>query len=411
MDDVRLQPGLRFLDTPGAASILLVAGGIPERWAPALARIHDAMPHPRATLLWAPDHRPPPRLVGFETAVIAGDDPAGAAVAVYRDLISGRRPSEGTIGEDVDPAPWRGVGPYGQGGTGMTGGVPYGRPMAELGVDRDGLRLDVLPVAVGPFFPRFPAGLVLDVRFAGDLVLDAAVGEGVLDHDVQGPPPPRLVPFLEALVKPVPIADLELARARAHLRWLATGLETHGLPALATRARRLATTVRPGDGGQVARLARLVRATQATRWSTAGVAPLRPDALTGFGLGPVARATGLLEDVRLEDTAYLDLGFVPVVEERGDTSARWAVRLAEAEQSLDLAERASDTRTRVVGRVESPRGRLEPGGSASQRLIELVPRMIAEMEWGDAVAAIVSLDLDLEEAALARSLLAGRAVA
>ena len=59
---------------------------------------------------------------------------------------------------DLDPAPWRGVGPFGQGGTGMTGGVPYGRPLAGRADDRDGLKLDQLLVRVGPFLPPFPPG-------------------------------------------------------------------------------------------------------------------------------------------------------------------------------------------------------------------------------------------------------------
>ncbi|MDO4936068.1 MAG: nickel-dependent hydrogenase large subunit [Phascolarctobacterium sp.] len=65
-----------------------------------------------------------------------------------------------------------------------------------------------------------------------------------------------------------------------------------------------------------------------------------------FGcVGPVARASGLLEDYRLsqEDAGvYLELGFKPVLEKSGDCYARVAVRLKELFQSLDIIERALD---------------------------------------------------------------------
>lgn len=413
VQDLRLRSEIRILDTPKAASILVVAGPIADVHAGALARIHDTLPHPRATVLWAPEGALASLLPAVDPVVAAGD-PVAAAVATYRDLVLGRRPSEPALLPDVDPAEWRGVGPYGQGGSAMTGGTPYGRPMAELGPDPDGLRLDVVPVTVGPFFPRFPSGLVLDIRFSGDLVLEAAIHEGTVEPLV-GPPVglPRagLRPFLRALTEPVPIAELELARARDHLRWLADALLAHGLPALGARSLRLAQRVQPGDGGTVRRLARLIGWTQVTRWSTRGVGRVSADDLAGLGAGPVARAAGLVEDVRLDDPAYRSLGFEPVIRASGDAAARWSVRMAEIAQSLDLAARAGDARTSPIGRVESPRGRLEPGNAASARLLELVPQLLRETEWGDAVATVVSLDLDLDEAARAEELAAVEAVA
>ena len=409
VQDLRLRSEIRIVDTPKAASILVVAGPIADVHATALARVHDALPHPRTTVLWAPQGALA-SLPGAVAVVVADSDPVAVVVAAYRDLVLGRRPSEPAILPDADPAEWRGVGPYGQGGSGMTGGTPYGRPMAELGPDPDGLRLDVVPVRVGPFFPRFPSGLVLGIRFSGDLVLDAAIEEGAVGPPV-GPPRPGLQAFLRALTEPVPIAELELVRAREHLRWLADALVAHGLPALGARALRLAQRVQPGDGSTVRRLARLIGWTQVTRWSTRGVGTVSADALAGLGAGPVARAAGLAEDVRLEDPAYGALGFEPVLGDRGDASARWAVRLAEAADSLDLAARAGDARTTPIGRIESPRGRLEPGSAASARLLALVPQLLRETEWGDAVATIVSLDIDLDEAAHASQLASAAVVA
>ena len=409
VQDLRLRSELRLLDAPSPAAILIIAGAIPEALAGPLARVHDTMAHPRATILWSVGGSRP-ALPDVSDPVLVESDPVAAAIATYRDLVTGRRPSEPPILPDVDPVPWRGVGPYGQGGGGMTGGTPYGRPMAELGPDRDGLRLDVLPVTVGPLFPGVPFGLVLDVLFAGDLVLEATVAGRAAD--AAGPfARPGLRPFLRALGEPVPIIELEVARAREHLRWLADALIAHGLAALGIRALRLSRHVGPGDAVAVRRLARLLGWTQVTRWSTRGVGRLDSADLAGLGVGPVARASGIAEDVRLDDPVYRDLGFEPILARRGDAAARWTVRLAEAAQSLDLAARAGDRRSTVLGRVESPRGRLEPGSAPSARLLALVPATLAETEWGDAVATLVSLDLDLEEAAHAERLVSAAAVA
>jgi len=273
--------------------------------------------------------------------------------------------------------------------------------MAEVGPDRDGLRLDLLPLKVGPFFPRLPTGLVLDVKLAGDLVLEATVGAGAFTgkdqsfRDVR----PGLQPFIRALTEPVPVAELELARAREHLRWLADALAAAELGSLGLRALRLATTVEAGDGDAVRRLAGMLRWTHALGWATRGVGRLEADRLRGLGAGPTGRASGVVEDARSDDPAYLELGFEPVVQDGGDAAARWRQRLAEAARSLELAARAGDLQTSPRGFVESPRGRLELGSAPAARLLGLVPGLLEGKEWGDAVTTLVSLDLDLEEAA------------
>ena len=401
VQDLRLRPELRLLDAPGSAAILLIAGAFPDAVAQPLSRIHDALAHPRATVRWSVGGHAEPAVDGVANPVTIEGDPVAVIVSTFRDLVTGRRPSEPAVLPDVEPAPWRGLGPYGQGGTGMTGGTPYGRPMAELGPDPDGLRLDVLPVEVGPFFPRFPMGLVVDAKFAGDVVLEAGVLDSFADARAV-PSRPGLRPFLRALYEPVPIAELELARARDHLRWLADALRAQGLPSLGLRALRLASAVQPGDGRIVDGLRGVVEKSQVLRWSVGGVGRAGCDELAGLGAGPVARAVGLAEDLRSEDPAYLALGFEPILGDGGDAAARWRLRIREAAQSLELAARAGKARTGQVGRVESPRGRLDPAGGPSERLLGVVPDLIREMEWGDAVATLVSLDLDLEESALAR---------
>jgi hypothetical protein len=397
---LRLSPELELVETPSAANVLVVVGDMPPSVEEALARVHDAMSYPRCTVVghqstgstspdWPFVHR-------------SGDDLANTIRQVHAGLLAGRLTSDPPVLPDVDAAPWRGVGPYGQGGSGMTGGTPYGRPMAELRPDRDGLRLDALPLRIGPFLPPLPTGLVLDVTFAGDVVVEATVAPtpfaGVPDA---AQPRPGLRPFVRALVEPVPVAALEVARAREHLAWVADALVAHGLPAMAHRALRLARDVRPGDARLVARFARFVERTQVLRWSTSGVGRLEAAQLAGLGLGPVSRAAALAEDARLEDPAYRRLGYEPLLGTTSDATARWRLRLAEAGQSLELAERAGELYTTPTGRVESPRGRLEAGSAPGTRLLPLVPELITELEWGDAVATLVSLDLDPEETGFA----------
>lgn len=379
VQDLRLEPGIRLVDSPRAAAILLIAGPTTDADADALARLHDALPHPRATVAWQGDD----------------GDPLPALRATFRDLLLGRRASEPAILPDIDAVAWRDVGPYGQGGTGMTGGTPYGRPMAELGIDRDGLRLDILPVTLGPFFPRLPTGFVLEMKLAGDVVTDVAV----LSPDRTPPAIGSASPFVRALSGPVPIAELELARARDHLRWLCDALIAQGMPALGRRALRLAHEVKGGDGDRVRTFAGRVRRSGVYRWSLPRGGQLGAKRLTGLGLGPMARAAGLAEDVRIDDEGYRALGFAPVVTDADGPSGWWQVRLEEVARSLDLAGRAHGRSTTIVGRVESPRGRLAPGDSPTQRALALIPDLLIGLEWGDAVATLVGLDLDLDEAA------------
>lgn len=408
VQDLRLRDDLRLVDTPRAADVLLVAGAFPVELTEPLARAHDAMAHPRATVFWTLGGPPPALAASLQHPIIVeeGGDVAEAARSAHYDVLNGARASEPDVLPDTDPAAWRGVGPYGQGGSGMTGGTPYGRPMAELGDDRDGLRLDVVPLRIGPFFPRFPSGLVLDVKLAGDLVFEATLGE----NPFAGPAVQtvtahfRMEAFTRALTEPVSIAELELTRARQHLRWLAHALVTHQLSALGQRTLRLAARLTPEDAPALNRLARMIEFTQINRWSTSGVGLLRADVLNGLGVGPVARAAGLADDLRIDDPHYRRLGFEPVVSKDGDAAARYRQRLTEAAQSLALAARAGDLQTEPVGRVESPRGRLEPGSSPTDRLLPLVPQLIQGLEWGDAVTALTSLDLDLDEAAAVQRL-------
>ncbi|MHB8960876.1 MAG: hypothetical protein ACYDAN_14795 [Candidatus Limnocylindrales bacterium] len=393
VQDLRLADGIELVASPRAASVLLVAGAIGSRQHEAVRRVHDALPHPRATIRWGEANGGQP--VPDAELVPAGSDPVPAIRAAHRALMLGARTSEAALLPDEEPAAWRGVGPYGQGGSGMTGGTPYGRPMAELGPDRDGLRLDVLPTRLGPFFAAMVHGLELDLRVAGDVVVGAEVAAAAVAPTAGG----AASPFVRALIEPMPIADLEVARARDHLRWTAEALRLHGLEALSRRALLLARTAAPGQGPAVRALGAAVARAGVFRWAVPPADERRRDLLAHASLGPSTRACGFPVDERLADPAYQGLGFSPILGVDGGVAAVWRARLDEAAMSLDLAARAGGATTAVTGSVEGPRGRLSTGDAPAGRALGLVPALIEGLEWGDALSTLASLDIDLDEMA------------
>lgn len=110
--------------------------------------------------------------------------------------------------------------------------------------------------------------------------------------------------------------------------------------------------------------------TIATRLRGRGVLP-KAKAMKLGAVGPVARASGMREDLRqLGYAAYGALDFGPVVMEDGDSYARTMVRVREIYQSIDLVRQAigslpaGEFNVKVTGnpqgetieRVEQPRG-------------------------------------------------------
>lgn len=418
---LRLDSRVRIVDTPRWASLLLVAGRLPATLLKPALRVHDQLPHPRATLCASRCGRTSGgRLFPGAESVDASDELAEACRRIHVQLLTGARTSDEASRPDVPAAPWRGEGPYGQGGEGMMGGRPYGRPMAMTGDDRDGLRLDRLELPVGPFFPPFPSGLTLDVVLQGDLVQKATAR----------PNPFRVVageddadPFVRAFHEPVTVAEIEARRARDHLRWLASGLALLGLAGLSVRARFLAmrclrheeaarraatrgASSGAGDEGgslledaaAVRRLWMVVDKLRAAAPSTRGIGRIAAHE-TDERWGPVARAAGFGTDARIDDTAYAGLGFEPVLGDAGDAWARWRQRSLEAEQALRLAADAADRRREPGPGLEAPEGRLDPNGPAGGVPLAFIDGLLPGLEWGDAVVALHSLDLNLERSA------------
>lgn len=158
VEQLFLSPGMRRASTPREAAVLLVAGAIPDAAQAALDRLHDQLPHPRASFRWD-----------------GQANPSAELTALWRDVLDGR-PSEDDRLADESPNEWRGKGDHGQGGEGMMGGVPYGRPMAMTADDiRDGLALDAYTARIGPFAPMLLPGLVLEVTLQGNVIVSAKV--------------------------------------------------------------------------------------------------------------------------------------------------------------------------------------------------------------------------------------------
>lgn len=399
-DDAALLPGVRLVDSPRAANVLLIVGRITPALLGPLLGIHDQLPTPRATVWWPCGAVGGPLASALPDLALGPDGDGGHLRSVFAELLSGGRRSEPPALPDQEAAEWRGVGPFGQGGTGMTGGVPYGRPLAARAPDPDGLELDHLPLRVGPLFPPFPPGLILEIELQGDVVRQAAVGDNPFTGGTEGEdsPPLDTALFVGAVTKPTPIVDLEVARARHHLRWAARTLRLHGLEREALRVLGLAWTVTPGDRAAVGALARRIARSRSVAWATRGVGVIEPDEVIG---GPVARAAGLAVDARLHDPSYEGLRFSPVVHGTGDARDRLRQRLAEAVQALELADLAGSRLRRPGPPVEGPRGPLRVGEPLpSVSLLGLLPRLLAGQEWGDAMTIVASLDLDLEEAAV-----------
>lgn len=171
IEDLSLHPTVSLQATPRHAAVLLVSGGIREDDHQALRRLHDQLPHPRATLWWRTTPVP-----GFPHGESIEAEPAKAIHFLSRQLMTGERSSEDDLLPDEPPVPWRGKGDHGQGGEGMMGGKPYGRPMAMTDDDlRDGLALDAYTASFGPFMPLLPPGLQLELTLQGDVVQSAKV--------------------------------------------------------------------------------------------------------------------------------------------------------------------------------------------------------------------------------------------
>lgn len=270
-EDLALDPAVQFVATPRRAAVLLVIGATAGEDLPELHRLHDQLPHPRATVWWKAEAQPE-----FADAVQApaGEDPAARIAGTFRALMSGERRSESDILPDEPPNPWRGKGEHGQGGEGMMGGTPYGRPMAMTAEDiRDGLTLDAYSASFGPFLPMLPPGMVLDLTLQGDVVQKASM---------------RRRPYPQR----VSSEDEDL------LRRIGRMLRLLGLAGQADRFFRAARSLTAGESIDFGKLRRMAR------WS--GALRAVPQGIGSFGSPPAdakARLARWLDGIGQDGTA------------------------------------------------------------------------------------------------------------
>lgn len=233
--------------------------------------------------------------------------------------------------------------------------MPGGLMMADRAEDRDGLRLDVLHVPLGPVLPDWPAGVVVDTVLQGDVVQQAHAR-------LLGPAGAAPPPFWHGEPRPT-------RRAAAHLDSLARLLAVAGWEAAAVRARGIrdellagapADRVRAGFDGLRRRLER----SRTLRWATDGLGVLTAveAAQAGAG-GPAARADG-------------------------DATARWQQWLAETDRLLDGQGTEPGT---------GPRGSPDPVGSRA--LLDLATEAMPGVDLAAARLVLASFDPDPDELA------------
>jgi len=315
------------------------------------------------------------------------------------------------------------------------GGHDHHDMMAIVGdPSADGLVMEPLEFRFGPLGTPLPGGLVATVTLDGDVVAECEV-TALLAADDDGASPESLAPqawqaalagaheaAVGAAVPPAErwtrIARVEAERALSHTVWLRAFARLLGWPVLVERTNRAVVaaleaqrlsghTLEEALSG-LRDLAGFIEGSRMFRWRTAGRAPVSRRRARELGLhGPVARASGLVVDARLDDPFYRRLDFEPVVRSEGDALARTLVRVHEAVGSVDLAIRALQAATGggladALQTVEGPRGRVQarldgsqmyasaPGAAAA---LAVAGEAVVGAEWAAALIGLASFDL------------------
>ncbi|HEC28936.1 MAG TPA: hypothetical protein ENI65_05030 [Gammaproteobacteria bacterium] len=331
----------------------------------------------------------------------------------------------------------------------------------DLPRSSDGLPMDWIDVPFGPFFPGLPGGLLLTLTLDGDTVAGSRAGTMTGNEPLLLQSAMDINKFTERLAKLEPLApvcyqvlaclaienaggldiDTEIARARAiavererivsHLGWLALFGRQTGFDWLLRRATSLQQDFLHADIKQIVALKAAILDLSGRLQHT----PLLKSRTTGIGrlgadtdkilFGPVARASGINNDVRNNDKIYGDLGFTPAGGKDGDVRARLQLRVDEIGHSLALIEKAGITIDSAMSAchvfatnnideasgdgeavIETPRGlaRLQLGlengrvktvqlATPSTFHLGLIEKLTAQQELGDALVTVGSLDL------------------
>ena len=315
------------------------------------------------------------------------------------------------------------------------GGHDHGDMMAIVGEpSSDGLVMEPIQLSYGPVATPLPGGVVADVELDGDVVAAAEVRALlVAGGEVPDPLAPRAWALAMTIEREVGtasaaalpeqwrrLAGVEVERALSHTAWLRAFARILGWSALVERstravsrviaAQRLDSAAVAEARDQLRRLAGFLRDSRRLRQRTAGRAHVSLERARSLGLrGPLGRASGLLDDARIDDPLYRRLGFEPHIAAEGDALARTLLRASEAVAALEIAGRAlgeaangalagAPTGVPASVVVEGPRGplrasngQLEAPGEAAA--LVAAGDAIVGAEWAAALVGLASFDL------------------
>jgi len=372
--------------TPADADVLVVAGTAAPDIAQAVEAAWAAVPAPRVRVRAT---RPDDVAAALDAAQ------AGLASAADQRRSAATRDPGSHRGHDPGRHEAMSGGHHGHDMGGMA--MPAGLPMAGRAEDRDGLKLDQLHVALGPFLPDWPAGLVARLILQGDVVQHAeADAVGLMADAVSF----WAEPWRRAAAgEQVTTGTAARRRAAAHLDSLARFLGVAGWADAATAARALRDDTLRGTpasrlGPAVRRFAARVARSRLLAWSTRGMGTLRPDdsaaaraAAAAGGQPPLpagdvtaryrrwcadlAGLAGLLDDDSLLDSSLLDRSV------------------------LDRSVLDRSVLDRSV--LAPPRDRGGAGQAPSAVLLAVLPRLLEGAEFAAARLIVASLDPDLDE--------------
>jgi hypothetical protein len=357
--------------TPADADVLVVAGTAAPDIAQAVEAAWAAVPAPRVRIRATRPDDVAPALDAAQAELASTADQRRSAATRDPGHRRGHDPgsheamSGGHHGHDATSAGHHG---HDMGEMAM----PAGLPMASRAEDRDGLKLDQLHVALGPFLPDWPAGLVARLILQGDVVQHAEADAVGLRADAASF---WAEPWRRASAgEPVTTGAAARRRAAAHLDSLARLLGVAGWADAATAARALRDDTLRGTpasmlGSAVRRFAARIARSRLLAWSTLGMGTLRPD-----------------------DPAPGEGGQAPLL--AGDVTARyrrWCADLA------DLAVLLDDDSLLDSSVLAPPRGRGGAGQAPSAALLAVLPRLLEGTEFAAARLIVASLDPDLDE--------------
>jgi hypothetical protein len=366
--------------TPADADVLVVAGTAAPDIAQAVEAAWAAVPAPRVRVRATRPDDVAPALDAARVELASAADQRRSAATHRPGSHGGHDPgshgghdpgSHEAMSGDHHGHDAASAGHHGHDMGGMA--MPAGLPMASRAEDRDGLKLDQLHVALGPFLPDWPAGLVARLILQGDVVQHAEADAVGLMADAASF---WAEPWRRASAgEPVTTGTAARRRAAAHLDSLARFLGVAGWADAATAARALRDDTLRGTpasrlGPAVRRFAARVARSRLLAWSTRGMGTLRPD-------DPAAAwANGQAPLLAVDVTARY---------------RRWCADLA------DLAVLLDDDSLLDSSVLAPPRGQGGAGQAPSAALLAVLPRLLEGAEFAAARLIVASLDPDLDE--------------